>query len=98
MVVRPATETGGSRLIATEDGGATWETLYESDARINDIHRVDQDTAWLAGETLVRTTDAGRTWEKIDPVMGRATAVSPRNRRVTTWATIRRNALQEPRD
>lgn len=99
IVRRPENDPTRNELIATEDGGETWQVRYETDARINDIHRVDRDTAWLAGETLVQTTDAGRTWHEISLAIGPgATAVSPRNRRVSAWAAIKRSITRSTGD
>ncbi|MFB6096193.1 MAG: WD40/YVTN/BNR-like repeat-containing protein [Haloferacaceae archaeon] len=59
-------ESGG--VIATEDGGETWET--RSTGVHDDVHHllaVDADTVLAAtGSGLYRTTDAGATWLRLD--------------------------------
>ncbi|MBT3268972.1 hypothetical protein HN371_17625 [Candidatus Poribacteria bacterium] len=88
-----AVNRGRNELIGSQDGGATWESLYVSSSRINDIHRIDRDTAWLGGETLLHTTDAGRTWMEIEATADDGAAhTGARSRRIDTWAAIRRHA------
>ncbi len=61
-------------LLATTDGGATWETqdagTFGTDVDLNDITCADARHAWIVGDAdthdgvIVATTDGGVTWKK----------------------------------
>lgn len=62
----------GTRILRSEDGGETWETLVRGSAEngylnANAIHFVDLLRGWLVshGGTLMRTDDGGREWAPV---------------------------------
>ena len=54
-----------SVLIATQDGGRTWQTLVtEETISLYTVSFVNSSEGWaIAGNNIVRTVDGGRTWE-----------------------------------
>ncbi|HEV7687640.1 MAG TPA: hypothetical protein VGQ80_13775, partial [Acidimicrobiia bacterium] len=59
-------------LVATTDGGRTWQLAVEPGAGVmTALDFVDTQTGWgVAGGHVVRTTDGGRTWRTVDPPCG----------------------------
>jgi photosystem II stability/assembly factor-like uncharacterized protein len=68
-------------LLATEDGGATWQLRRRpSDDTLRDIHFADPDNGWIVCERnvyaiqstgearsyLLKTSDGGRTWARVE--------------------------------
>jgi len=56
---------GPSSILATTDGGATWQSQYNIPLSIYRIVFIDRSTGWAGGSkgAIYHTTDAGRTWE-----------------------------------
>src|SRR5205085_324261 len=59
-------------LVATSDGGRTWQPAAQPDAGVmTALDFLDSQTGWgIAGGHVVRTVDGGRTWRTIDPPCG----------------------------
>ncbi len=53
-------------ILATKDGGATWEVQYEAQRPLVPIACTDARHVWAAGEDglIVATSDGGRTWRE----------------------------------
>ncbi|HLL75070.1 MAG TPA: YCF48-related protein, partial [Pyrinomonadaceae bacterium] len=73
---------GNGALLATADGGATWQARIRPTAdALRDVFFVDQKTGWLVCERnvfalksdaearsyLLRTTDGGESWSRVEP-------------------------------
>ena len=56
---------GPSAILATTDGGRTWETQYNVPVSIHRIFFLDKVTGWASGSrgAMYHTTDGGRTWD-----------------------------------
>ncbi|MEW6128098.1 MAG: YCF48-related protein [Acidobacteriota bacterium] len=54
-----------SDLLATTDGGKTWQSVRRLAFSVGDIYFLDKTTGWLAGQkgSIYKTTDAGRSWD-----------------------------------
>jgi photosystem II stability/assembly factor-like uncharacterized protein len=51
------------RLIRTEDGGATWQTLTNvTQTGFAHVFFANPSHGWAVGETILHTADGGRTW------------------------------------
>lgn len=59
LVVRVDQGGGSLRLLRSDDGGATWETLLTSASGAG-ITFVDRDHGWMGGAQIFRTEDGGR--------------------------------------
>jgi photosystem II stability/assembly factor-like uncharacterized protein len=48
----------------TNDGGTTWDLIWEVKKKITDIYFANSQDGWLAGEGgfVARTNDSGKTW------------------------------------
>ena len=72
---------GNGALLATSDGGATWQTRPRPTAdTLRDVFFVDQSTGWLVCERnvfalksdaesrsyLLRTADGGESWSRVE--------------------------------
>lgn len=55
-------------ILKTDDGGESWESMFETDVFINDIFFTDSETGWIIGVNgfLQATQDGGETWEEQD--------------------------------
>lgn len=55
---------GPTAILATTDGGRTWQRQYNLQTSINDIFFINKTTGWAAGYkgVIYNTTDGGRTW------------------------------------
>jgi hypothetical protein len=55
-------------IVNTTDGGVTWSTDYSSSGGLNDIHFVNSQRGWIAGDggTILSTEDGGGTWQTED--------------------------------
>jgi len=53
-------------IMATTDGGDSWNGAVIPDAVLNDIFFLDRDTGWVAGKdgSMYRTYDGGAHWER----------------------------------
>jgi photosystem II stability/assembly factor-like uncharacterized protein len=58
---------GASALLATTDGGTTWQTNYNIPVSVYRVFFVDKAYGWAAGSkgVIYRTTDGGRTWNSL---------------------------------
>jgi photosystem II stability/assembly factor-like uncharacterized protein len=58
-------ESGPSSLLATTDGGATWQAQRRLPTSLSDIFFVDKMNGWACGHkgAIYHTTDGGRTWD-----------------------------------
>lgn len=56
---------GPSALLATTDGGHTWQTSYNIPVSIYRIFFVDKNTGWASGSKgmMYNTSDGGRSWD-----------------------------------
>jgi len=61
----------GRTLLATGDGGATWETLTDS-APPTVRFRTAQEAWGVDGASILKTTDGGHSWQTIFTTPGRA--------------------------
>lgn len=53
----------GTRLLSTENGGASWATIAELDAPIVQLHALSAQAIWArVGDQLMSSTDGGVTW------------------------------------
>jgi len=64
----------GSRLLATTDGGKTWQPIFTTPLRLTSVHFVDLRHGWVAGSASIMgggpgcntrvfaTTNGGRNW------------------------------------
>ena len=61
-----ASEGGPSDILATTDGGRTWQSQRRIPTSIDDIFFVDRNTGWAAGfkGAIYNTTDGGRVWSQ----------------------------------
>ena len=62
-----ADEDGGpSDLLATTDGGSTWQAQRRLPISIAEIFFLNSDTGWVSGYrgAIYQTTDNGRTWNR----------------------------------
>ena len=60
-------EPGGpSDLLATTDGGKTWQSQVRLNVSIYDIQFLDKTTGWASGSkgAIYHTTNGGLTWDK----------------------------------
>ena len=57
---------GPSAILATTDGGQTWQPRYNLPHSILRIHFVEKANGWASGTNgvMYSTTDGGRTWDK----------------------------------
>ena len=53
-----------SDLLATTDGGKTWQSARRLPISISDIFFLDKTTGWMSGQkgAIYKTVDGGRTW------------------------------------
>lgn len=58
-------EGGPSSLLATTDGGATWQAQRRLSTSLSDIFFIDKLNGWATGHkgAIYHTTDSGRTWD-----------------------------------
>jgi photosystem II stability/assembly factor-like uncharacterized protein len=56
---------GPSSILATTDGGRSWQSQYNIPISIHRLCFVDRTNGWAGGSkgTIYNTTDAGRTWD-----------------------------------
>ena len=61
-----ASEGGPSDILATTDGGRTWQSQRHIPTSIDDISFVGRNTGWAAGfkGAIYNTTDGGRVWSQ----------------------------------
>jgi len=54
-------------VLLTQDGGRTWQHVFEANIQLSDLFFSDNLNGWLAGKAgfLARTRDGGRTWVPI---------------------------------
>jgi len=54
-------------VLLTEDGGRTWQHVFEANIQLSDVFFSDNLNGWLAGKAgfVARTRDGGRTWVPI---------------------------------
>lgn len=59
-------------VVATSDGGRTWQPAPEPEAGLlSALDFIDPQTGWgIAGGHVVRTVDGGRTWRTVDSPCG----------------------------
>jgi photosystem II stability/assembly factor-like uncharacterized protein len=59
-------ENGPSDLLATTDGGKTWQSQVRLGVSVFDIQFLDKATGWASGSkgTIYHTTNGGLTWDK----------------------------------
>lgn len=58
--------SGAGGILATADGGATWQLEYPSAAGVGPISFLDRRTGWaVEGTTLIATTDGGSSWRRV---------------------------------
>lgn len=54
---------GAGVILATADGGATWQAQYNGAQTVQQLDFLDATTGWALGASgLLRTTDGGRRW------------------------------------
>ncbi|WP_282605653.1 YCF48-related protein [Pelagibius sp. Alg239-R121] len=53
-------------ILRTEDGGKSWQSVYEGSKRISDFSFLSSKTGYAAGVggQLLKTTDGGRSWSE----------------------------------
>lgn len=56
-----------SYLLATNNGGASWDTLYEFDANFKEVLMLDEKTGFLLANgnekmVIIKTNDGGKSW------------------------------------
>ncbi len=58
-------EGNPSDLLATSDGGKTWQSTRRMPISISDIFFLDKTTGWMTGQKgiIYKTADGGRTWD-----------------------------------
>jgi len=58
-------EGGPSSLLATTDGGATWQQQRRLSISLSDIFFIDKLSGWATGHkgAIYHTSDGGRTWD-----------------------------------
>lgn len=57
----------GGKILATENGGRSWEVIPSgTDRALYSVQFVDQDTGWISGQdgVLLHTVDGGKTWQR----------------------------------
>lgn len=59
-----AGDAGPSQILATKDGGATWEVKTKVAASLRSVHFIDAQTGMAVGSggKIFRTADGGATW------------------------------------
>ncbi|HXG92343.1 MAG TPA: YCF48-related protein [Blastocatellia bacterium] len=59
-------DVGPSSILATTDGGQTWQPQMNLPVSIYDIYFIDRTTGWATGSfgAIYHTTDGGRNWDK----------------------------------
>jgi photosystem II stability/assembly factor-like uncharacterized protein len=53
------------RIVSTQNGGASFDTVAVSDLSISDVFFVAPSIAYAAGNSIWKTTDAGLHWSKV---------------------------------
>ena len=63
---------GAGAILATRDGGRTWDRQYEGAVDVTALSFPDPDHGWaLSAESLLATGDGGQHWEGVEPPPGR---------------------------
>jgi len=56
-------------ILRTTDGGAAWDTVKYSTARVvTAVSFANVSTGYAAGDSIYRTTDGGATWQGVSPI------------------------------
>jgi len=63
----PDTSYSQGKVLRTDDGGETWQTVYDDSLKINSIFFLNPDTGWAAAEavgsnTILKTINSGHSW------------------------------------
>lgn len=62
---------GAGRILATSDGGRTWQRQYDGPAQLYEADFVDAAHGWAAGPgSLLGTADGGATWTPLSDPCG----------------------------
>jgi photosystem II stability/assembly factor-like uncharacterized protein len=62
---------GAGRILATSDGGRTWQRQYDGPAKLYQADFADASHGWAVGTSaLLSTSDGGRTWAALPEPCG----------------------------
>lgn len=56
-----------STILKTTNGGLTWTEVEGHELHVLNLHFIDENTGWLAGDGLYKSTDGGDTWQEVRP-------------------------------
>jgi photosystem II stability/assembly factor-like uncharacterized protein len=57
---------GSGQILATSDGGQTWQAQYSGPAKLDQVDFIDAAHGWAVGPNAVLTTsDGGKTWTSL---------------------------------
>jgi len=54
----------GNKLYNTNDGGLTWDEIYQFVSWTEELFFINEDEGWISGDPIYHTNDGGLTWNE----------------------------------